>query len=46
MTTLTANLFVSVDGNARGKNAPANYGGAAHSDTTTKPTGNEKETTP
>jgi|GraSoiStandDraft_47_1057283.scaffolds.fasta_scaffold315008_3 hypothetical protein len=46
MTTLTADLFVTVDGHARGKNAPANYGGAAHSDTTTKPTRNEKGTTP
>ena len=46
MTTLTPDLFVTVDGYARGKNAPANYGGAAHSDTPTKPTRNEKGTTP
>ena len=46
MTMLTADRFVSVDGHARGNNAPAKYGGAAHSDTTTNATTNEKGTTP
>jgi hypothetical protein len=44
MTTLTAALFVTVDGHVRGKNAPANYSGAAplrNDDQTT-----EKGTTP
>ena len=46
MTTLTADLFVTVDGHARGKNPPATYSGAAHSDATTKPMRNKKGTTP
>jgi hypothetical protein len=35
-----ADPFVTVDGHARGRNLPANYGGATHSDTATNPTRN------